>query len=218
MWIEAGIDGLELHECANQQRGSDDQNQREGHLRHDQYGAELAAAKADAGAAAALVERGSKVGARGADRRHEAEENPGEDRDAEGKEQDGWIEGHAASGFADSRKIPGADGQEQTDASESENEAEKAAGQRERQALGQQLADDLEATSAERGAGRELALSYRGAHQQEIRDVGARNEQHEADRAEQNQQRLPGIANDRFLQRRLLRSHLVGRGRPDIRG
>jgi hypothetical protein len=53
----------------------------------------------------------------------------------------------------------------------------------------------------ERGAGRELALSYRSAHQQKIGYVGAGNEKNEADRAEQNEQGLTGFANHRFLQR-----------------
>ena len=108
----------------------------------------------------------------------------------------------AVAAFADSWKTTGADGEQQTDADESENEAEKAAGQREREAFGQQLADDLETAGAERGASREFALSHRSAHQQKIGDVGAGNEKNEADRAEQNKQGLPGIADDRFLKRR----------------
>ena len=121
--------------------------------------------------------------------------------------------------FADAGKIAGVDGEQQADADESENEAQQASGQRERKALGQQLADDLEASGAERGAGCEFALSYRGAHQQEIGDVGAGNEKNEADRAEQNQQRLPGIA-DRSIPaaRRHCEAILRDRDRRGIRG
>ena len=167
-----GSYSLELHEWAprTQQRGSDDsESTASAHLRYDphQWSAELAAAKADAGAAAALVERGNKVWVRRTDRRYEAEENPGEEPRCRGVVRAGRLGSrlaHAASGFADSREIPRADGQEQTDSDESENEAEKAAGQREGQALGKQLADDLEATERRARRGSRARASYRGAH------------------------------------------------------
>ena len=75
-----------------------------------------------------------------------------------------------------------ADRQEQTDSSESKDEAEKAAGQREREAFGQQLADDLEATSAERGAESPvLAFLTEARTSKKIRDVSAGDEKHEAE-------------------------------------
>ena len=85
MSIEAGIDRLELHKCTNEQRGPDDQDQRERHFGHDQDGTKLPAAKANAGTTAALVERGGKVGTRRADGGDQTEENPGDERHAERK-------------------------------------------------------------------------------------------------------------------------------------
>ena len=57
------------------------------------------------------------------------------------------------------------------------------------------------AASAERSAGRELTLPYRSAHQQKIGDVGAGDEKNKTDGAEQDQQRLPCVADDKILQR-----------------
>ena len=57
--------------------------------------------------------------------------------------------------------LPGLMREQKANAGESENEPEQAAGERKRQALGQQLADDLAAAGSERGAGREFAFSTR---------------------------------------------------------
>ena len=69
------------------------------------------------------------------------------------------IERHGRPGFANPRKARRADTEQQANPNKPEDEAEKAAGQRERQALGEQLADDLPAAGAERGARGEFPLS-----------------------------------------------------------
>ena len=58
------------------------------------------------------------------------------------------------------------------------------------QAFGQQLADQAVVRGAEREARRELMPPGGGARQQEIRDVGAGDEQHQRDDAGQRDQRL----------------------------
>ena len=80
-------------------------------------------------------------------------------------------------------------------------QAERAADDRQHHALGEQLADDAAARAAERGADRDLALAARGAHQQQVRDVRARDQQHEADGAEQHEQRLPHVADEHLADR-----------------
>ena len=55
------------------------------------------------------------------------------------------------------------------------------------QALDQQLTHDAPAAGAERQAKRDVSRSIGRASQQQIRDVGARDELHEADGAEQGQ-------------------------------
>ena len=70
------------------------------------------------------------------------------------------------------------------------DDAEHAAGPRHQQALGEQLPNQASATGAERQAQRELAPPRHRARQQQHGDVGARDQQHEADHAHQQQQRL----------------------------
>ena len=81
-----------------------------------------------------------------------------------------------------------------------------AAGERQQHAFGQQLADDAAAAGADRGADRDLALPAGGADQQQVGDVGAGDQQHEADRAEQHQQRRPHVPHELSLQRLRRRS------------
>ena len=63
---------------------------------------------------------------------------------------------------------------------------------------------------AECGAHGELALACDAAHQQQVRDVRAGDEQHERNAAEQNEERQPEIAGDPFVHRNYVaqsRSH-----------
>ena len=60
-------------------------------------------------------------------------------------------------------------------------------GEREHEALGQQLPDDLPAGRAQRRAHRHLARPRGRARQHQVRDVRARDEQHQPDRAHQDE-------------------------------
>ena len=82
-------------------------------------------------------------------------------------------------------------------------DAEPAADQRQHQAFGQQLADDAPPPGAERGAHRELARPRAGARQQQVRDVGAADQQHESDDAEKQHRRHLEIAADHRVVHRL---------------
>ena len=63
---------------------------------------------------------------------------------------------------------------------------------------------------AERGAQGELRAPRGAPHQQQVGDVGAGDEQHQPDRAEQDQQRRPGVLHDVVVQRH--------RPDPEVRG
>ena len=60
-------------------------------------------------------------------------------------------------------------------------DAQRHADQAEHDALGQQLPDDAPAARAERGPHRDLAAPAGGPREQQVGDVGARDEQHERD-------------------------------------
>ena len=76
-----------------------------------------------------------------------------------------------------------------------------AAGEREQQAFGQQLTDDAAAACAEGASHQHFLLASERARQQQVRDVGARDQQDEADGADQDRDRLAYVAHDLLAQR-----------------
>ncbi len=74
-------------------------------------------------------------------------------------------------------------------------------GHAEHHAFGEQLAHDARTFRAKRGADGEFALPSGGAHQQQVGDVGAGNQQDESHGAQQNEQRLAGVSDNRVAQR-----------------
>src|SRR5207302_2638375 len=143
----------------------------------------------------ALLESGCKVDARTADSRKETEENPGEDRDAESKQQDMHVKTHRRTVRPDARDVPRADGKQQTDSNETDDQPKKAAGQRYRQAFGKQLPDDVTSAGTQSGARRKFTLTGRRTDEQKVGNVGTGDEQHERDCTEQDQKRQARIRN-----------------------
>ncbi len=68
--------------------------------------------------------------------------------------------------------------------------------QRDQERLGHQLPGHLLRFGAERQPDRQLLLARFGAHEEEIGDIRARDEQDQGDRAEENPQHLADVADD----------------------
>ena len=90
---------------------------------------------------------------------------------------------------------------QRVDAELREQQSGGAADRREHDALGDQLANDAPAVAADRGAHRQLALARRGAHQQQVGDVRARDQQHEHHRAHQRHELRPHVGDQVFVHR-----------------
>ena len=84
--------------------------------------------------------------------------------------------------------------EQRPDAERAQRQPQRPAGERQDQALGEQLPDDLAPRGAERGAHGQFAAPAGGAHEQQVGDVGAGDEQHEADRAREHEQRRADVA------------------------
>jgi hypothetical protein len=84
---------------------------------------------------------------------------------------------------------------------EREEQACEARKPREHAALGEQLNRHAAPTGPERGTQRDLTGPACGSRQQEVRDVGARDEPHDGDGAHQRPQGRLSIARDPLLQR-----------------
>ena len=80
---------------------------------------------------------------------------------------------------------------EETHAKSRERQPGGAGDEREQQALGEELTDDLPARRAERQAHRDLARAGGAARQQQVGDVGAGDEQQEDDRAHESREHRP---------------------------
>ena len=74
------------------------------------------------------------------------------------------------------------------------------AGDSQHAAFGEELTHQPAASGAERGAHGQLALPRRSAREQQVRDVGAGDQQDECDGAEQHEQRRPDVAGQLLAQ------------------
>jgi hypothetical protein len=91
-----------------------------------------------------------------------------------------------------------------------EQQARRAADRRQDDALGDQLTNDAPAVAADGGTDRELALARRGAHQQQVGDIRARDQQHEHHRAHQRDQLRSHVGDQVVVHRLDAQVHVRG--------
>ena len=104
---------------------------------------------------------------------------------------------------ADPRHPVGHRALQHLDAPPGDQHGQRRAGEREDEALDQQLTDEAPAPGAERGADADLALAGGGARQLQGRHVDTGNQQHQADRAQQHQHPGPCPRPDHVVVQRL---------------
>ena len=88
-------------------------------------------------------------------------------------------------------------------------QAQGAAGERKRQAFGQQLAEEPGAPGAQRAADRHFLLPGHGAGKQQVGHVGAGDQQHQAHRGKHQDQRIARLADQVVVQRHHYGTDLV---------
>ena len=198
--IEAGTHLVEGDEGANEKRRADEQDQGQRDFADDQQRAGLPLAESSARAVAALFQRRVQIGVRRGERREQAEENAGEQRDGEGEAEHAPIQADGRAVLADAGQACGTDGEQCSHAYKAESHAENAAGQGEQHTFSEQLAHDARAAGSQCGAYGELTFAAGGAHQQQIGDIGAGDQQHQCYRAQHHQQRIARVADDAVAQ------------------
>ncbi len=129
--------------------------------------------------------------------RREAEDQARDQRDRQGEHQRRHIDRH----FAESRQIRGRQRKQRRHSPARDDHAASSREQGKHHALSEHLPDQPHAAGADRRAHHQLASARRRAREQQVRDIGARNQQHERHRGEQHQQRLPRIADHDLLHR-----------------
>ena len=90
---------------------------------------------------------------------------------------------------------------ERSNAGVAQPEAERAAGERQQQRFGEQLAGDPAEPRAERVARRQLLHARARAHEHQVRDVHGADQQHEHDAAPEQVQRAAQVLHEEVLQR-----------------
>ena len=136
-------------------------------------------------AAAGAAKRVDRIGARGEPRRRGAEQDAGDERERESERQNRRRRRRVDRQECDPRKR---ERQQQTRRADRDGEAGDAAGDREEDALDQGLHDDLPPRGADREPDGGLRPPRDGAREQQVGDVGAGDEQHQAAHAEKNLQ------------------------------
>ena len=195
--VEAEIDPLQRPQRPQHQSRADEEHDRERHLGDDQSVPEAGAPAAGRGVAASFLHRLGQIRLEQARGRRDAEDDRGHERDADGEQQHAPVDRRSGDAGNARRVPPG----EEPHADPGERQAGGGADAGEHQALGQQLAHDPGRPRAERGAHRHLALARFRAREQQVGDVGAGDQQQEADRAEEQPDRAAHGADDFLAQR-----------------
>ncbi len=178
--VETGRHRLQPHKAAEEQAGANEQHQRQRELGHDEQAAQPEARRAEATfgllRATASLERGVEVDTRCAHGGCQTEDEAGQQCDTKREGEHIPIDADGVETRDVSRVHRANDGE-----ADARNDKTGGATQHsEQQALGQQLAHEPAPRCAERGSNRDFPLPSAGARQQQVGDVGARDQQHES--------------------------------------
>jgi len=192
--VEARRDREQPLEAPEQQSGADEQHERKRHLRDDERAAD---APVSAGRVSrAMLQVLMRIAARRLQRRHQPASQTDQRRDAPSESEHGAIDADCAG----ARQARWAERHERAHAEHRHGHADAAAHGGEEQVLGEQLPDEPTAAGAERGTQRELGAPVDTAGEQQVRHVHACDDEHQADRAEDDEERRLDAASEVVVQ------------------
>ena len=134
--------------------------------------------------------------ARRLQRRQNAEGEAGQERRGQREEGDRAVEAHVLEAWNVCRLR----GDQGSGSPERDRESGRAAGEAEDERFGEKLTEQPSAAGAERDPHREFGPARRRAREQQVGHVGAGDEEHEADSAEEDEQRRTYRADHQILQ------------------
>ena len=187
--VVADIDLLQPQHAVDHQPGADQQHERQRHLADGQDSVASVAASTRR-LTAALLEHRHQVELCRPPCWCQTEQDSGQQRDRQRKQQDVAVD----SDLIHPRKPVRRHRQKDPQAAPAHEHSDGAADQAEQQALGQQLLEQPAASRAKRQADGDLFLPPCPARQQQIRHVGAGDQQNQSRRAEQHIQNRTGAA------------------------
>ena len=204
--VVAGIDAPQLGEAANEQARRDEQHERERGLADDEHVARpVAPARRSAGAVAQAREVRRRRPKRGDGAARERREEDRAQRDEPGEPGDA----HVAEARDAVRRRAKKHGQREI----READGEQAREHRDDHRLRHLQPDELAARRADRATHRQVALAALGAHHEQVRDVGAGDQQHDRDRAEEHPERTRHAAEQLLVERAHDRAMLADHAR-----
>ena len=131
-------------------------------------------------------------GIRKSQHREQPEEGAGQQRDRQREHHDDRIDAN----LVQPGQPLGPEDQEHPQRGRGQRQADRTTDERNRDAFGQQLARVLPPARPERGADGQLTLAPLRAHEKQVRHVGASDQQHQADRAQQHPEHAADVADD----------------------
>ena len=184
-------------ERSDHQSGSDEQHNCERDLNDDERAAREVAILARALRSGA-AQRADNVRAHGADGWNRAEQQSGGNRCGAGEQRDAPVD----RDIARTRQGGWGEPEQRAQRRICERESDCAAERPERDAFRKHLERQPSASGAQRRADRELLLAPVGAHEQQVRDVRAGDQEHESDRPHQHPQHGANVADHRVPENR----------------
>ena len=187
-----------LREASDEEARAGDEHDGERHFEADEHRAQPRAG--DAGRSAqAVLQRLDQRQSRGGERRHETGEQRGQKREAACKDDDARVERDLRE--SRHRGAVGDDVFQETQAGRRRQPAEHAGGGRQQQALTEELSDEPSATRAERRTQGELTTARRASREQQVRDVGTCDDQHQPHGTDEQQQRRTNLSGHLLMHR-----------------
>ena len=190
--LEPGIHPLQTQEAVGQESGRHEQYQRQRDLRHDQHRAGPRAPAIAGRPAIAGPQHSRGVRAGRLQRGNEPEHERARKCDCDGDGRHGQVKPDL---FRAGRAV-GQHRHEQRDRPSAGQQPGDSADEAQDQAFGDQLTNEAPASRSECGSDGELALATRGTGEQQAGHICARDEQHDADRTKQDEQRAAHVADD----------------------
>ena len=187
---------MQPREAFDHEPGANQQDDGNCRFRDDEHRARRSGALPGRAARAVVLQECGRIPSQNGNGRDQAEHDAGDEREREGEQQ----HGHVQRGFGRAWNLRRAQRDQRLDAPHADREPGRRAGERQDDPLGQQLRDDAAASRAKRRANGELAPPRRRAHQQQVRDVGARNQEQQDDARLQNEERRADVADELIAQ------------------
>ena len=195
---EAEIDLRQLDQTVDGQPAAREERQRQRELRDDESATKQVTTAADG--SPALLQGFIGVRSDRLPRRSAAEEHAAHHGDPEGEQHDRHVQADIRFRRQGKRRHHRHDDLEEHPR---EPDAQRSANTGQHEALRQQLAEDLGRRRAERRPHRDLALTRGSARQEQVGDVGARDQENERDGAEQQPQATNRLLAEKVVLERL---------------